>query len=87
MDLGVSSMQIDRVERGFSYATDAPLDMRMDASSDLTAADILNTWDERRLADTFRSLVRSGSVARSPARSCAAARREGSSIGRVTWSR
>jgi 16S rRNA (cytosine1402-N4)-methyltransferase len=54
MDLGVSSMQIDRVERGFSYATDAPLDMRMDASSDLTAADILNTWDERRLATTFR---------------------------------
>jgi 16S rRNA (cytosine1402-N4)-methyltransferase len=54
MDLGVSSMQIDRADRGFSYANDAPLDMRMDSSSDLTAADILNTWDERRLATTFR---------------------------------
>src|SRR4029078_11617537 len=50
MDLGVSSMQIDRPHRGFSYANDAPLDMRMDASADLTAAEIVNTWDERDLA-------------------------------------
>ncbi|WP_144207311.1 16S rRNA (cytosine(1402)-N(4))-methyltransferase RsmH [Mycobacterium tilburgii] len=50
-DLGVSSMQLDRVERGFAYAQDAPLDMRMDPSSALTAADIVNTYDEAELAN------------------------------------
>jgi len=54
MDLGLSSMQVDRPERGFSYATDAPLDMRMDPSSDPTAAAIVNTWDERELVTIFR---------------------------------
>jgi len=54
LDIGVSSMQIDRPERGFSYATDAPLDMRMDPSSELTAATIVNTWDEKELARIFR---------------------------------
>ncbi len=49
-DLGVSSMQLDRPERGFAYAQDAPLDMRMDPDSPLTAADILNTYDEAALA-------------------------------------
>ncbi|QLL10284.1 16S rRNA (cytosine(1402)-N(4))-methyltransferase RsmH [Mycobacterium vicinigordonae] len=49
-DLGVSSMQLDRAERGFAYAKDAPLDMRMDPTSPLTAADILNTYDEAELA-------------------------------------
>jgi 16S rRNA (cytosine1402-N4)-methyltransferase len=54
LDIGVSSMQIDRPERGFSYATDAPLDMRMDPSGEVTAATIVNTWDEKELARIFR---------------------------------
>ncbi len=54
LDIGVSSMQIDRPERGFSYATDAPLDMRMDPAGDVTAATIVNTWDEKELATIFR---------------------------------
>jgi len=53
MDLGVSSMQIDTPERGFSYSYDAPLDMRMDPASPVTAADIVNTWPERKLASLF----------------------------------
>ncbi|MBV8928654.1 MAG: 16S rRNA (cytosine(1402)-N(4))-methyltransferase RsmH, partial [Mycobacteriaceae bacterium] len=53
-DLGVSSMQLDRPERGFSYAVDAPLDMRMDPDAPVTAADIINTYDERALADILR---------------------------------
>ncbi|HEU4702148.1 MAG TPA: 16S rRNA (cytosine(1402)-N(4))-methyltransferase RsmH [Conexibacter sp.] len=54
MDLGMSSMQVDTWERGFSYAYDAPLDMRMDPSQELTAADVVNEWDERRLARLLR---------------------------------
>ncbi len=54
LDLGVSSMQLDRPERGFSYAVDAPLDMRMDPSAPLSAADIVNGWSERELGDLFR---------------------------------
>ena len=54
LDLGVSSMQIDRPERGFSYAADAPLDMRMDPSADVTAAGIVNEADERDLATIFK---------------------------------
>jgi 16S rRNA (cytosine1402-N4)-methyltransferase len=54
LDLGVSSMQIDRPERGFSYAADAPLDMRMDPSSDVSAAGIVNEADERDLATIFK---------------------------------
>ena len=54
MDLGMSSMQIDTWERGFSYSYDAPLDMRMDPIQEQTAAEIVNTWDERRLARLFR---------------------------------
>jgi 16S rRNA (cytosine1402-N4)-methyltransferase len=54
LDLGVSSMQLDRPERGFSYSVDAPLDMRMDTSQDLTAADIVNEWPEAELVKIFR---------------------------------
>jgi 16S rRNA (cytosine1402-N4)-methyltransferase len=54
LDLGMSSMQVDTWARGFSYAYDAPLDMRMDPDQDLTAQEILATWDERRLARLFR---------------------------------
>jgi 16S rRNA (cytosine1402-N4)-methyltransferase len=53
-DLGVSSMQLDRVERGFSYSHDAPLDMRMDPDAPLTAADVVNTFDARDLARVLR---------------------------------
>ena len=54
LDLGMSSMQVDTWERGFSYAYDAPLDMRMDPDQELTAREIVNTWDERRLARVLR---------------------------------
>lgn len=74
-DLGVSSPQLDEAERGFSYNHDAPLDMRMDRDHDLTAYDIVNTWDERDLA---RILDRYGEekFARSIARSIIKARAE-----------
>jgi 16S rRNA (cytosine1402-N4)-methyltransferase len=55
LDLGVSSMQLDRPERGFSYATDAPLDMRMDPNAEETAADLVNEASERELTRIFRA--------------------------------
>jgi len=54
LDLGVSSMQLDRPDRGFSYAADAPLDMRMDPSALVTAQDVVNETDEAELASIFR---------------------------------
>ena len=54
LDLGVSSMQVDRPDRGFSYSVDAPLDMRMDPTQELDASEIVNTWPERELTTIFR---------------------------------
>jgi 16S rRNA (cytosine1402-N4)-methyltransferase len=52
-DLGVSSAQFDIPERGFSFRHSADLDMRMDRGQSLTAADVINSWDETQLADAF----------------------------------
>ena len=53
-DLGVSSLQLDRPSRGFSYATDAPLDMRMDPSGPRTAADVVNTYSRGELTRVLK---------------------------------
>lgn len=54
IDIGVSSMQIDQAERGFSFMREGPLDMRMDPEGPLTAAEIVNEWEERDIARVFR---------------------------------
>ncbi|MGE5858265.1 MAG: 16S rRNA (cytosine(1402)-N(4))-methyltransferase RsmH, partial [Solirubrobacterales bacterium] len=66
-DLGMSSMQVDAWERGFSYAYDAPLDMRMDPTQSVSAATVVNEWPQDRLARVIRELGeerRAGSIAR-----------------------
>ena len=73
-DLGVSSPQLDRRSRGFSYWDDAPLDMRMDSSQSLTAAEVVNTYDEAELTtiiatfgeERFASRIAREIVARRP---------------------
>ena len=71
LDLGMSSLQVDTRERGFSYSYDAPLDMRMDPDQELTAAEVVNAWDERRLARVLREYGEeryAGRIARAIAR-------------------
>jgi len=71
MDLGMSSMQVDAWERGFSYSYDAPLDMRMDTRQELSAADVVNEWPEARLAQLLRRFGEeryAGGIAREIAR-------------------
>jgi 16S rRNA (cytosine1402-N4)-methyltransferase len=66
-DLGMSSMQVEAWERGFSYSYDAPLDMRMDPTQPLSAATVVNDWPQDRLARVIRELGeerRAGSIAR-----------------------
>jgi 16S rRNA (cytosine1402-N4)-methyltransferase len=66
-DLGMSSLQVDAWERGFSYSYDAPLDMRMDPTQPLSAATVVNEWPQERLARAIRELGeerRAGSIAR-----------------------
>jgi 16S rRNA (cytosine1402-N4)-methyltransferase len=75
-DLGMSSMQVDTRERGFSYSYDAPLDMRMDPGQRLTAREIVNSWEERRLAAVLREFGeerRAARIARAIVRRRAAA--------------
>lgn len=67
LDLGLSSVQLDDPDRGFSFSLDGPLDMRMDATSGFPAATVVNEWEPRRLARVLRELgeePRAGRVAR-----------------------
>ena len=55
MDLGISSLQLEGAGRGFSYSSEAPLDMRMDPDQSLSAAEVVNEWPEKRLREIIRT--------------------------------
>lgn len=74
-DLGVSSMQLDQAEKGFSFMREGPLDMRMDPTAELTAAEIVNSWSEAQLGRIFRNYGEEKSWRRA-ARAIVAARQE-----------
>ena len=84
-DLGVSSMQLDVRERGFAYAEDAPLDMRMDDSTGPTAADVLNDYPEKDLARLLRTWGEE-KFARQIARAVVRERARRPSTARPGWS-
>jgi 16S rRNA (cytosine1402-N4)-methyltransferase len=83
-DLGVSSLQLDEVDRGFSYSKDAPLDMRMDATSPLTAERILAEYSEFELRRIFYDYGEE-KLAPRYARSCSAARSSPSCAPPSSW--
>jgi 16S rRNA (cytosine1402-N4)-methyltransferase len=82
LDLGVSSLQLDAPERGFSFRAEGPLDMRMDRSAGITAADVVNHLPERELADLIYRLGEER-ASRRIARAIVARRRQGA-IGTTT---
>ena len=87
-DLGVSSMQIDRPERGFSYAADAPLDMRMDPTAELPARELVNEASERELTSDLppvrRGALREADRPRDRARAAASSRSSGRASSSTT---
>ena len=83
LDLGVSSPQLDEAGRGFSFLREGPLDMRMDRSGGLTAADLVNGESAERLAEIFRTLGEE-SQARRIARALVAAREKGTRFATTT---
>ena len=74
-DLGVSSMQLDEADRGFAYAQDAPLDMRMDQTTGISAAEVLNTYPPGNSSGSSGRTARRSRPRGSSPRSCASAAR------------
>ncbi len=85
-DLGVSSMQLDEADRGFAYAQDAPLDMRMDQSTGMSAAEVLNTYRRANWSASCGRTARRSRPSGSCPRSSASARRSRSAPARGSWS-